>query len=197
MRAEQFAEEFRDEHRYIRDALLALVDAFQNNDAGAIRAGIDEIAAEAGPHFQYEGEALYPALTELFGDGYVNQLRAEQELALATARELAGLADVDELTPEVADYGVELIRALLPHVSDRDGLSVIIEVLEPEQVASILAAREQARKGKIGLREAGKRAGRRAATAKGKARASRASARGKRSARKQPRKAARRRARTK
>ncbi len=174
MLAEQLTEAFRDEHRHMRDVLLALMDAFQSSDAEAIRKGVDEMTSAAGPHFHYEGSALYPALAQIYGDEYVDRLRAEHEEAIAAARELAALADLAEVTPEAADYGVELIRGLLPHVSDRDGLSVIVEVLEPEQIQSILEARRAARGAKVTLEEAGKRARRRAVKTKGRGRASKA-----------------------
>jgi hypothetical protein len=154
--AAEFAESFRNEHRRIRDILLALMDVFRNCDLDAARAKVDEMAAEAVPHLEYEGEALYPALAECFGDGYVNQLRAEQALAFAAARELVVLTDREQLTPETAQHGVELIRVLFAHVSDRDGLALIVEVLAPEQIAEIVAARQHAKDGKVVPRKAQK-----------------------------------------
>jgi hypothetical protein len=178
MLAEQFAETYRDEHRHIRDTLLALMDAFQTNDVEAIRQGVDEMTTEAGPHFYYEGETLYPALAEIYGDEYVDRLQAEHEQTLAAACELAALADLEEVSPETADYGIELIRGLLPHVSERDGLSVIVEVLNPKQVEEILAARKKAKVAKVSLHEAGKRAKHvRKGAVKGKSSRARAAAR--------------------
>jgi Hemerythrin HHE cation binding domain len=151
MLANQFAEAFRGEHRQLRDLLLGLIDAFQSNDVEAIQEGIHEMAAAAGPHFHYEGEALYPALSEIYGEDYVERLQAEHDRTLAAARELAALGEAEELPPEAVEYGLELIRQLLPHVSESDGLSVIVEVLPPAQVGSIMKARKHAKRAGISL----------------------------------------------
>ena len=171
MLANQFTEAFRDEHRQLRDTLLELTDAIERNDLEAIQECIDEFATYAGPHFHYEGEALYPALADLHGDEYVEQLQAEHERTLAAAAELAALADAEELTPGEADRAIGLVRELLPHVNERDGLSVIVEVLPPEQVGRILKSRKSAKQRKITLHEAVKHAKnrRRAVRASGKA----------------------------
>lgn len=175
MLANQFTEAFRNEHRQLRDTLLALTDALEGTDLEAIQQGIEEFAAYAGPHFHYEGEALYPALAELHGDEYVEQLQAEHDRTLAAAAELAALSEAEELTSEQADRAIELIAELLPHVSERDGLSVIVEVLPRKQVESILKSRKSAKAGKITLPEAVKHAKnrRRVKRASGKASAQR------------------------
>lgn len=146
MLANQFIEVFRDEHRQMRDMLLGLMDALGANDVEAVRQGIGEMAAHAGPHFHYEEQVLYPALAEIYGADYIERLGAEHDAALEAVQELAELAEAEEMTPEQAGYGLELIRQLLPHVSDRDGLAVIVEVLPEETVQEIVRAREESRR---------------------------------------------------
>lgn len=143
MLASQFIETFRDEHRRMRDILLSLSNAFETSDRQAIREGVEEMEAHAAPHFLYEEEALYPALAELYGDGYVVKLLDEHDLAVAAAQELMELAQKEEIDEEAAEYGAELVRRLLPHVSERDGISMIVEVLSPEKVETIRAAQEK------------------------------------------------------
>lgn len=146
MLANQFTEVFRDEHRQMRDMLLALMDAIEANDVEAVRQGVGEMAAHAGPHFHYEEQVLYPALAEIYGADYVERLGAEHDAALEAVQELAELAEAEEISPEQTAYGLELIRQLLPHVSDRDGLAVIVEVLPEETVQEIVRAREKSRR---------------------------------------------------
>ena len=162
MLADQFTEAFREEHRQMRDMLLGLMDAIESNDIESVRQGILEMAAHAGPHFHYEEQVLYPALAEIYGEDYVERLGAEHDAALATVQELAELAEAEEISPQMAAYGLELVRRLLPHVSDRDGLAVIIEVLPDKTVQQIARGREKSkRSGKTLLELAqGKKKGR-------------------------------------
>ena len=162
MLADQFTEAFREEHRQMRDMLLGLMDAIEANDIESVRQGIVEMAAHAGPHFHYEEQVLYPALAEIYGEDYVEKLGAEHDAALATVQELAELAEAEEISPQQTAYGLELVRRLLPHVSDRDGLAVIIEVLPDKTVQQIARGREKSkRSGKTMLELAqGKKKGR-------------------------------------
>ena len=187
MLANQFAEAFREEHRQMRDMLLGLMDAIEANDIESVRRGIEEMAAHAGPHFHHEEQVLYPALAEIYGDDYVERLGAEHNAALEAVQELAELAEAEEITPQRAEYGIELIRRLLPHVSDRDGLAMIVEVLPKETVQEIVRGREKSkRSGKTLLDLAkGKKKGRPVARrARGKARKAAAPSKSKAVARK-------------
>jgi hemerythrin len=187
MLANQFTEAFREEHRQMRDMLLGLMAAVEANDVESVRRGIEEVAAHAGPHFHYEEQVLYPALAEIYGDEYVEKLGAEHDAALEAVQELAELAEAEEITPEQARYGLELVRRLLPHVSDRDGLAMIVEVLPEETVQEIVRGREKSkRSGKTLLELAkGNKKGRPIARrARGKARKAAAPAKSKPVARK-------------
>ncbi|MFZ0888250.1 MAG: hemerythrin domain-containing protein, partial [Candidatus Binataceae bacterium] len=174
MLTEEFSEVFRDEHRRMRDMLLGLIEAFQTGDREAIRTGIEEMAAHAGPHFLYEQETLYPALADVFGWDYVNKLLVEHDSALDAALELAELAEREEIDEEASRSGLELVRQLLPHASERDGLSVMVEVLEPQTVKKIRTAQEKASKSGTTLSKVAERRKGRRATAKAPARVSRA-----------------------
>jgi hypothetical protein len=142
--ADDFTALFRIEHREVRDLLLELVDAFETRDAERARTLVGRIAAVTGPHFRYEEEALYPALVPLFGERYVGSLVAAHDGAIARARTLAAAAANEHPSDEEVAGAIEAIREILPHVSDCDGLSVMVEVLPEERVAAILDARGRA-----------------------------------------------------
>ena len=144
MPANEFIESFRDEHRRMRDALLALAEAFEASDAESIRDGIAAMTADAPPHFHFERSALYPALMEFYDEDYLSELLAEHQAALEATRELGELAEAEELDSDATERGLELVRQLLPHVSDRDGLSMMVEVLPEKHVARIMKARAKA-----------------------------------------------------
>jgi hemerythrin len=151
MPVNDFIDVFREEHRQLRDMLLGLIDAFESSDSERVRQGIEQMTAHAAPHFQYEQEALYPALADVHGESYVEKLIEEHEQALEAAWQLAELAEQEELDEATAEYGLELVRQLLPHVSDRDGLAVMVEVLEPEAVEKLHKAQKESKKGRVSL----------------------------------------------
>jgi Hemerythrin HHE cation binding domain len=141
---QEFTEVFRAEHRQVRDLLLELVRAFADRDVEHVRSLVAAVAAATGTHFRYEEEAIYPQLVGIFGDAYVGKLLAGHDGAIRNTRELLWLAGNDPLTREQAERGAELARAILPHVSDCDGLAIMIETLPSEVASQILAARSTA-----------------------------------------------------
>ncbi|SPT51227.1 hemerythrin domain-containing protein [Actinomadura madurae] len=143
--AEEFTEVFRTEHRGVRDLLLDLVEAFQKRDAVRARELVGAVDSATGPHFRYEEEAMYPRLVDIFGDEYVDKLLTDHDGAIQNVHQLHLLADEDQLTTAHAERGVRLTRQILPHVSDCDGLSIMVETLPDETVDAILAARRKAR----------------------------------------------------
>lgn len=148
---EEFTEVFRAEHRQVRDLLLGLTRAFRERDAEHARSLVAAIAVATGPHFRYEEEAMYPQLTGIFGDTYVSKLLADHDGAIRNARELQRLAGRETLTEEQAEQGVGLAQQILPHVSDCDGLAIMIETLPGEAVSRILTTRSAALEANLDL----------------------------------------------
>lgn len=151
MLAEQFTQIFRDEHRQIRDVLLELIEAFQSHDKARVQVLLDQTAAYTGPHFRYEEESLYPALVEIFGQGYIEELLRDHDRAIGTAQRLLELAGKESILDEDAAEATRLIRSILPHVSDCDGLSIMVERLPDEKVQTILDTRDRSRQAGLNL----------------------------------------------
>ncbi|MGV9775919.1 hemerythrin domain-containing protein [Streptosporangium sp. NPDC003464] len=149
--ADHFTEAFHAEHREVRDLLLALIDAFRGGDSARIRKLVETLSATIGPHFRYEEEAMYPGLLPIFGGDHVDKLLSDHDDTIRNIRELAELAeaamlnDLEEIGEDQAARGIELVRAILPHVSDCDGLSIMVETLPEDDVVHILATRDVAR----------------------------------------------------
>lgn len=143
MTSAQFTDTFRGEHRQVRDALLYLIEAFEARDKGRAQELLSKIAGLTGPHFRYEEESLYPSLTVIFGEEYIEKLRGDHDWAIGAAKKLDELANSPEITKEVAAKATGLVRGILPHVSDCDGLSIMVERLPEEKVADILDTRLQ------------------------------------------------------
>jgi hypothetical protein len=140
---DRFSAIFREEHRAVRDLLLDLVDAFRRRSVQRARDLLGRIAALTGPHFRYEEEAMYPALVEIFGRRYVEKLFADHDGAIRSAERLVALASAAALQDRDVEEGVDLVRGILPHVSDCDGLSLMVERLADDTVRRLLEARER------------------------------------------------------
>ncbi|NRQ37074.1 hemerythrin domain-containing protein [Nonomuraea sp. NN258] len=146
--AGHFLETFHAEHRALRDLLLALIDAFGKGESSRARRLVAAVSALTGPHFRYEEEALYPGLVPIFGPGYVEKLLADHDDTIRNVRELTELADLalrndlEEIDDDQAAWGIELTRELLPHLSDCDGLSIMVETLPEDDVVHLLATRD-------------------------------------------------------
>lgn len=153
MLSDQFSQMFRDEHREIRDTLLDLIVAFQERDKARIQTLLQQTAICTGPHFRYEEEALYPSLVEFFGEEYIERLLQDHDQAIRSARKLVELAGKEQLNNEDVTEATHLIRSVLPHVSDCEGLSIMVERLPEEKVQTILAGRDQANEAGVNLLE--------------------------------------------
>ena len=142
---ERFAAVFREEHRVVRDLLLDLVDAYESGNSVRARKVLTEVARITGPHFRYEEETLYPALVPVFGKDYIEKLLGDHDFAIASAGRLVELTDGRELSATETAEAVRLTRGILPHVSDCEGLTIMVELFPEPAVASVLEARNRAR----------------------------------------------------
>lgn len=142
--------EFREDHRKVRDGLLELMEALQSKDVVKARKILDKINVLVGPHFRYEEEVLYPTLRVFLGE-YVDQLLTEHDGVIATARSCAGLLKKDSLTGEEAKQAVSAARALLIHVSNCDGLSILSERLNKKEIDTLSEKLAAARKAGVPL----------------------------------------------
>lgn len=138
--------EFREDHRKVRDGLLEIIAAIEIKDVGLARDILGRINILVGPHFRYEEETLYPALRIFLGE-YVDQLLKEHGGVINTARACAQLLGKDKLTDEEAKQAAAAARALLVHVSNCDGLSILSERLDKKELEylgeKLSAAREK------------------------------------------------------
>ena len=146
MLAEKFTSIFREEHRQVRDLLLALIQAFRTRDKVNIKLMLQELAIVAGPHFRYEEESIYPELNAFFTKEYVEKLLGDHDMAIVFAKELVTLSGKEDLTDEDIQKAVCILQSIMPHVSDCDGLSILIETLPEEKIQRALDTRDRARK---------------------------------------------------
>lgn len=144
MLADEFNRAFRSEHRAVRDVLLDVVEALRNRDRPRAGQLLARLISLTGPHFRYEEESLYPALVEIYGLGYVKKLLADHDKAIGIVKRLVEIVEDESLEGESAEEAIRLVRGVLPHVSDCDGLSIMVERLPQERVEEVLAIRERA-----------------------------------------------------
>lgn len=143
-------QEFREDHRQVRDRLLELADAFSRGAVAEGREILGRIDRLVGPHFRYEEEALYPALRRFLGE-YVDQLLSEHDGAIATARTAAQLLEQDSLSPQECMAGAQAARSLLVHVSNCDGLAILSERLAEDELDSLAERLQDCREAGVPL----------------------------------------------
>lgn len=148
MDREEFEEQFQDEHQTILTTVKELVEKLRNHAAPDISEEVDELNKLLGPHFRYEEEALYPSLREEYGRIYVKRLYDSHEGTIHTLRTLKEGEDGSLNTNEALDaiYGW-----LLPHVSDCEGLSIMVGQIPGEDLDEIAEARERAHEEELDL----------------------------------------------
>ncbi len=142
--------EFRADHRQVRDGLIELTNALQAKDIKRAREILRQIDKLVGPHFRFEEEALYPALRVFLGE-YVDDLIKEHDGVIATARAAADLLQKSELSDAEANAAAKNARALLIHVSNCDGLSILAERLSAPELAQLGEKLVAARKAGVSL----------------------------------------------
>jgi hypothetical protein len=140
----RFIEDFRNEHREARDILFGMQQAFRDRDPARFAELMNAMNADLGMHMRYEEEAMYPALEDLFGPRYVEDMLQDHDRMLGVAGRLGELAGHDPITDEDVEEAVRLLQGQLPHVTDCDGLAIVIETLPEDKQRAILEARDRA-----------------------------------------------------
>lgn len=143
-------EEFREDHRKVRDGLLDIIDALKAKNVPKAREVLGRLNTLVGPHFRYEEETLYPALKVFLGE-YVDQLLKEHDGVIDTAISCVELLQKDRLTDEEAQQAAHAARALLVHVSNCDGLAILSERLKKEELEDLGKKLEAARRAGVSL----------------------------------------------
>ncbi len=127
---------FRDDHREVRDDLLELARAIEDKDLNRAGEILDRLNRLLGPHFRFEEEALYPAMRRFLGE-YVDSLLNEHDGAINAARELVELIERGSIDDETARDAANRTRALLVHVSNCDGIAILAERLDKEEIEDL------------------------------------------------------------
>jgi hypothetical protein len=157
---ERFVEGFRNEHRAARDAFLGIAQALRDRDPSRIGPLMDQANTVIGPHMQYEEQEMYPALAALFGEEYIDRMLEDHDRAFGVAGRLMELASHDPISDEDVEEGERLIRNMLPHVTDCDGLVLAIEVLPDDRQRAIFSSRDRALGDPVTMMEWGEKRGR-------------------------------------
>jgi len=144
--------EFRDDHRKVRDGILDITAALRNKDVATAREILGTLNELTGPHFRYEEEHLYPALRTFLGE-YVDQLVAEHNNVIDTARVCAGLLAKDTLTDAEAEQASQAAMQLLIHVSNCDGLAILSERFSQKEMDDLASSFAEAREAGVPLLE--------------------------------------------
>ena len=146
-----FFNEFRNDHRQIRDLVMDSITSINNKDSEKVKALLSKLDDIAGPHFRFEEEALYPKLIPFYGAGYINKLFTDHDMAIARFERLSSLLSKNEMNNVEGNTAIFMIRGLLPHISDCEGLTIMLELFDGKRIEKISKAMNIARKENLGL----------------------------------------------
>lgn len=147
---DQFIQKFQNEHRIIRDTLINMIAALGNKDLEQSKDLLLTLNTSAGPHFRYEEEALYPALVDVFGPAYIAKLYTDHDIVIARTKRLRTML---EQHSKPVDYALAIkdVQALLPYVSDCEGLAVLLERFDDLKVSKIASVQQKSWKRNLDL----------------------------------------------
>ncbi len=145
-------EEFRNDHRKVRDGLLDLIELIEKKEVKKAGEKLSELDRLVGPHFRYEEETLYPTLRRFLGN-YVDELISEHDEVIATARKCAEILSKGEISDEEAKEASLSARKLLVHVSNCDGLAILTERLNESELKNLADKFIKAREENVSLLE--------------------------------------------
>ena len=153
MKSGYFFKEFKKDHRMIRDLLLDMITALLRQDILQLRNLLSDLDAIAGPHFRFEEESLYPSLISIYGESYINKLLTDHDLVIARSKKI--LQVIQQSDDKIVDFKdmINTVRAILPHVSDCEGLGIMVEKLPESKVQVIVECMKNARRENISLIE--------------------------------------------
>ncbi len=146
--------ELRADHAQVRDALLDLIESLKAGDAERALEILIQLDKLTGPHFRFEEESLYPALSRFFGDDYREALLRAHDRVIRTAKQLAEVLGKGGLTQEEGNKLADLVRReVLPHPVECDGLGLFAERLTAEELEQIGQNLEASRQSGVPLLE--------------------------------------------
>lgn len=146
-----FFTEFRNDHRQIRDLVMDSITSIINKEIEMAKALLGKLEDIAGPHFRFEEEALYPKLIPIYGAGYINKLFTDHDMAIARFEQLRSILNKNELNNEEGNTAISMLRGLLPHLSDCEGLTIMLELFDGKRIQKIRKAMDNARTENLGL----------------------------------------------
>jgi hypothetical protein len=141
---QRFVAGFREEHRQALQAFLGINEAFRRRDAARIGELMGLANAGIGPHMKYEEQTMYPALVTFFGSAYVEKMISDHDRAFQVAGRLMELAGHSPITDADIAEADGLVKSLIPHVSDCDGLVIFLELLSPTEKHALCDSRDRA-----------------------------------------------------
>lgn len=153
MTTDEFNTHFRTEHREIRDLILNLMSGFIKEDRELCDKSLTRLAEVIGPHFRYEEKTVYPFLTEFYGEDYIQKLLTDHDIMIGRALMIKQIIDNEFDNNERRNKGLEHVRGLLPHVSDCEGVSIMVERLGEDKLVAIKEAIDEAYKDNYNLVE--------------------------------------------
>ncbi|MCW0482298.1 hemerythrin domain-containing protein [Gaoshiqia sediminis] len=112
MEINNFIEEFRNDHVFMRNLLLQMTEACLKKDKKKATASLNQLNAFAGPHYRFEEEVLFKELLPVLGSEYIHKLFTDHDFVIARIHRLIEIFTSDYLAEPDFEEGIVLLQSL-------------------------------------------------------------------------------------
>ncbi len=145
-------QQIEDDHRQARDGVFDLLQACQEHNTRKAKEMIDLIDMVAGPHWRWEEEALYPAVSKMTEE-LQDSLLKEHDGVIVAVQRVNDILKQKKLAPPDWEEISDGARCMLYHIVTCNGLIIMIEKLSDDDLSNIRQAIFTAQRDEVRLLE--------------------------------------------
>jgi hemerythrin len=151
MEKEEFLAQLKKEHDSILDILLKMSRSLMLEEVNHFRELLKKFNEEAGPHFRFDEEAVYPSLVDAYYPGYLAKLYTDHDLTIARYNELKKISSKPELNQEDFYNAMRHVRMMSQYISNCEILPISCIPLSEQQIKRIKAIYKKSRLESVNL----------------------------------------------
>lgn len=136
---------FTEDHRHLTRGFWKLKKVLEAGDMKQAREIARDIDECVGPHIEFEETLFYPALRQVLGDQFVDQLYREHTIGKGVIMEIIESGPEQELSGSTRKELVLQTRKMLDHAISCGTLLSHLEALDPERQKEFLQMLEAIR----------------------------------------------------
>lgn len=151
MEKEELMIQLTQEHDSILNILSKISCSLMTEQLDELKNLLNRFDEEAGPHFRFDEEAVYPSLVDVYYPGYISKLYTDHDLAIARFNQLKHLFAKPE--PNASDFydGIRQARMISQYITSCDILPIGHIPLNDQQIKKISSIHKRAKTENLSL----------------------------------------------